>query len=160
MSSLLEKIYHTAGLRLWSFMQVPLLYQVCPVVETLDEHHTIISVPLRRRTRNHLHSMYMGALICGADLAAGLIAFHLMKKNKQKFSIVFKELKAEFLQRPEARTYFHCTEGKKIQQLLQTAQKTGKRAHAPIEVIATCPEKTGDIPIARFTLTLSVKLKT
>ena len=159
MAGLLEKIYHTASLRLWSFMEVPMLFYASPIVEALDENHTVISLPLRRRTRNHLHSMYMGALICGADLASGLIAFHIMKKHKQKFSIVFKDLKAEFLRRPEARTFFHCEDGKKIQKLLQTAKKTGQRAHAPIDVIATCPTKTGDSPIARFTLTLSVKLK-
>jgi hypothetical protein len=103
--------------------------------------------------------MYIGALVCGADLASGLIAFYLMKKHKQKFSIVFKDLKGEFLKRPEARTYFHCNEGKKIQDLLETAAKTGERAHVPIEVIATCPEKSGETPIARFILTLSVKTK-
>src|SRR3989338_7633803 len=110
-----EKIFHTVNLRLWSFVRVPMLYQVCPTVEALDETHTVVSLPLRRRTRNHLNSMYIGALVCGADLASGLIAFYLMKKHKQKFSIVFKDLKGEFLKRPEARTYFHCNEGKKIQ---------------------------------------------
>lgn len=159
MPDFLEKIRQTASLRLWSFIKVPMLYHVCPTVEALDEAHTIVSLPLRRQTRNHLNSMYMGALVCGADLASGLIAFHLMKKQKKKFSIVFKDLKAEFLKRPEARTYFHCQDGGKIQELLNTAQKTGERTHAPIDVVATCPEKTGDIPIARFTLTLSVKMK-
>lgn len=159
MPGLLEKIRQTASLRLWSFIKVPMLYYVHPTVEALDDTHTIVSIPLRRRTQNHLNSMYMGVLVCGADLASGLIAFHLMKKQKKKFSIVFKDLKAEFLKRPEARTYFHCQDGKKIQELLNTTQKTGERAHAPIDVIATCPEKTGDTPIARFTLTLSVKMK-
>ena len=154
-----EKIFHTVNLRLWSLVKVPMLYHVCPTVEALDDTHTIVSLPLRRRTKNHLNSMYIGALVCGADLASGLIAFHLMRKQKEKFSIVFKDLKAEFFKRPEARTYFHCQEGAKIQQLLKTAQETGKRAHAALDVIATCPEKTGDTPIAHFTLTLSVKMK-
>lgn len=159
MAGLWEKICNTASIRLWSLVKVPMLYYVRPTVEVLDDTHTIVSIPLRRRTQNHLNSMYMGVLVCGADLASGLIAFHLMKKQKKKFSIVFKDLKAEFLKRPEAKTHFHCLEGKKIQALLQQAEKTGERAHAPIDVIATCPEKTGDTPIARFTLTLSVKMK-
>ncbi len=159
MWKLLEKINQTVRLRIWSLVKVPMLYHVRPTVEVLDETHTIISLPLRRYTRNHLNSMYIGALVCGADIASGLIAFYLMKKRKKKFSILFKDMKAEFLKRPEARTYFHCYDGKKIKDLLDTTQKTGERAHAPIEVVVTCPEKTGDTPVARFTMTLSVKVK-
>src|SRR3989338_5587502 len=114
-----EKIFHTVNLRLWSLVKVPMLYHVCPTVEALDDTHTIVSLPLRRRTKNHLNSMYIGALVCGADLASGLIAFHLMRKQKKKFSIVFKDLKANFFKLHKKRVNVPT----RLLMLLQPAQK-------------------------------------
>ena len=50
-------------------------------------------------------------------------------------------------------------EGRMIQDMLQRALDTGERQEATVPVIATVPSKFGDEPVARFTLTLSLKRK-
>ena len=44
------------------------------LVEYNDEK-TVIKIPLNRRTRNHLGSIYVGALATGADVTGAYIAF-------------------------------------------------------------------------------------
>ena len=45
----------------------------------LSDDKCVVKVPLKRRSRNHLRSMYFGALAAGADCAGGLIAMRLIE---------------------------------------------------------------------------------
>ena len=149
----------TLGVRLWAFKNVFLLFFVKPSVLELNERRCEVRVPLNWRTRNHLRSMYFGALCIGADCAGGLIAFHLMAKAKAKVSFVFKDMKAEFLKRPEGDVHFSCEDGPAIQALMERTLASGEREEATVHVIARVPKKLGDEPVARFALTLSLKAK-
>ena len=62
-------------LYLFSFFKVPMLFYCRPRIVALDDEKVEIRLPLRRRTKNHLNSMYFGALAVGADVAGGFIAF-------------------------------------------------------------------------------------
>ena len=68
----------TAGVRLWALRNVFLLYFTKPSVLEVNERRCEVRIPLNWRTKNHLQSMYFGALCIGADVAGGLICFHLM----------------------------------------------------------------------------------
>ena len=116
-----------------------------------------IRVPLSRRTRNHLGSMYFGALCTGADAAAAILGFDGLAGTGRPISFIFKDVRAEFLKRPEADVHFACAEGRAIRQLLDKANASGERENLPVHVVATVPTLFGDEPVARFTLTLSVK---
>ncbi|MCF8259072.1 MAG: YiiD C-terminal domain-containing protein [Flavobacteriales bacterium] len=142
----------TIGLR-----QIPLIYYVgARVVETTDRK-TVLRIPLNRRTKNHLGSMYFGALAIGADVTGAWVAFQLLQQSKQEVSIVFKDLKAEFLMRPEGDVHFTCTDSRAIREAFAATIADGKRKNLPVRVIATVPSKTGDQPVAKFELTLSAK---
>ena len=52
----------TLRLRLWALWNIPLIAWVRPKVVSLTEDSCEIRLPLSRRTRNHLRSMYFGAL--------------------------------------------------------------------------------------------------
>lgn len=147
----------TLGVRAWGFKNVFLLYFVQPKVIDVSERRCEVVVPLTWRTKNHLKSMYFGALCIGADIAGGLIAFHLMQKKKLRFSFVFKEIRAEFLKRPEDDVHFTCEDGETVQQLVARADASGEREETMVHVIARVPTKFGDEPVARFEMTLSVK---
>ncbi len=147
----------TMGVRAWAFKNVFLLYFVKPSILQIDEQRCVVRIPLNWRTRNHLRSMYFGALCIGADVAGGLIAFHLMRKLQAQVSFVFKDMKAEFLKRPEADVHFTCEDGPVIQELMHRTIETGERQEATVHVVATAPEKLGDEPVAKFELTLSLK---
>jgi acyl-coenzyme A thioesterase PaaI-like protein len=147
----------TAKVRGWAFRYVFLLYFVKPAILEVNEERCEVVIPLNWRTRNHLKSMYFGALCIGADVSGGLIAFHLATKQKAKISFVFKDLKADFLKRAEDDVNFSCEDGPVIQELLKRTMETGERQEATVHVTARCPRKLGDEPVAQFALTLSLK---
>lgn len=153
----LDRIRATLALRLWAFRKIRLISWVKPrVVELTDERCEIV-IPLNWRTRNHLRSMYFGALCTGADAAAALFAMKASEQASGSFSIIFKDVQAEFLKRPESDVHFVCDEGREILALMKKAAASGERENLPVHVTATVPKLLGPEPVARFTLTLSVK---
>jgi len=150
----------TLQLRLWSFVRVPLLYRVKPSVVELSEERAVISVPLIRRNRNHLDSMYFGVLACGADIAGGLLAAKAIRDSGEVFSLVFRDFKADFLRRPESDTHFVCNEGGRISELLEKALASGEREEMTAHIEAYCPDSENSDPVARFKLTLCLKKRT
>ena len=148
-------------LKLWAlgFFKIPMIFYVSPSVVELDDHRCVIKIPLSRRTQNHWGTMYFGALSVGADCAGGTLAWKLAKdKYKGKVSIIFKDFYAEFFKRPEGHTYFTFEDGDKILQAMETAIQSGERQNIPVTIIATIPSKETD-PVAKFRLTLSLKIK-
>jgi acyl-coenzyme A thioesterase PaaI-like protein len=153
----LDRIRATLALRLWAFRKIRLISWVRPsVVEMTDERCEIV-VPLNWRTRNHLRSMYFGALCTGADAAAALFALKTSARAGGSFGIVFKDVSGEFLKRAESDVHFVCDQGREILALMEKAAASGERENLPIHVVATVPKLLGPEPVARFTLTLSVK---
>jgi acyl-coenzyme A thioesterase PaaI-like protein len=137
--------------------KIPLVNYVGTRIVEATPDYTVIRIPLKRRTKNHLGSMYFGALAIGADVTGAWVAFMLLRKSKQKVSIVFKDLKAEFLMRPEGDVHFTCRDVKAIEACFAATIADGERKNLPVEVIATVPSKTGDKPVAKFLMTLSAK---
>jgi hypothetical protein len=149
----------TLALRYFGFRKIPMLYFVRASVVELTLERAVVKIPLRRRTRNHLHCMYFGALAIGADCSAGLLALKCIRDRKERISPIFKDLKAEFRKRAEGDVLFSCDQGKDIAELVDRAANTDERVEMPVKVIATVPSRLGDEPVARFELTLSLKRK-
>jgi acyl-coenzyme A thioesterase PaaI-like protein len=145
--------------RYFGITKIPLIFFVKPRVIRLDDSQCMIKITLRRRTRNHLKSMYFGVLAVGADLAGGLLAMQLLTTSEHKISLVFKDMQADFLKRVDGDAIFTCKDGEKIRLLVQKVIETGERHHEPINIVVTSPEKYGDEILATFTLTLSLKEK-
>jgi hypothetical protein len=114
-------------------------------------------IPLTWRTKNHLRSMYFGALAVGADASGGLLAMYLIRESGKKVSLVFKSLEAKFLKRPEDDVHFKCEQGTMIQEMIKETVQTGQRITKPLTITATTPKLTGDDPVATFVLALSLK---
>jgi len=147
----------TLALRAFGLFKIPVLFYCRPSVMHIDDNEAVVKIPLRRRTKNHLGSMYFGVLAVGADCAAGLLAMHRIRQSGKKISLVFKDFKAEFLKRPDADVHFVCREGSAVQKLVEETIRSGERVHQTLEIIATTPQLSGDEPVARFELTLSLK---
>jgi len=147
----------TLQVRAFGLLKVPLLAAVRPVVLELDAQRCVVRIPLRRFTRNHLGSMYFGALAIGADVAGGLLAFIALQESRQPISLIFKDLHAEFFRRAEGDVHFTCESGAAQRELVERAASTGERVELPVTVVATVPELAGNEPVARFVLTLSLK---
>ncbi len=149
----------TLYLRWFGFSKIPLLFYVRPSVVLLNNEKVVVRIPFRRRTQNHLKSMYFGALAIGADCAGGLIAMQQIRASKEPVALIFKSLHADFLKRAEGDVFFTCTQGKEIAALVTKAIRCGERVEMPLKISATVPSKFGDEPVAIFTLVLSLKNK-
>ena len=144
----------------WSFFNVPLLFWIRPKIIELNSKRTEIKIPLNRRTKNHLNSLYFGVLAAGADCAGGILAMKLAKESGANISLAFKDFNAKFLKRAEGDTHFICDQGKEISEFVDQVRKSDSRLSKTVQVYAICPDVTGDEPVATFDLTLSLKNKT
>ena len=153
MSKLSSLTYKTWA---WAAIRIPLLFFARPRILELDDEHCVVELRLRRRTRNHLGSMYFGALAIGADTAGGLIAFETIRARKANVSLIFKDFHAEFLQRAEGDVHFTCRDGAAIRELVDRVIASGERETLPVKVVATVPSVSNE-PVAEFTLGLSLK---
>jgi len=160
MSPRFERLKQTFGMRLFGWLKIPLLASVRPSVVELTEARCVVRIPLRRWTRNHLGSMYFGALAIGADCAGGLLAMDQIKRSGQPVSLVFKAFQAAFLKRPEADVYFICEEGAAIRDQVRRALASEERITEPMHIQAAVKLPDGSFePVAEFTLELSLKRK-
>jgi len=155
----LSRLKNTIAIRYWSFLNVPLLYHMKPIVYELSEEKAKICIPLCRKNKNHFNSIYMGSLVGGADLACGILAQHLIKLSKENISIIFKDINAKFIKRPESNAFFICEDGPIIKNLIKKTISSNKRQNHEVEVTAYCPEKFSDEAVAHFTLSLSLKIQ-
>jgi acyl-coenzyme A thioesterase PaaI-like protein len=147
----------TTKLRLWTFAKIPLLFFLRPSVVEAGEGRTVIRISLSRRSRNHLGSMYFGALCAGADLAGALTAMRRIEASGRRISLIFKDMKAQFFKRAEGDVLFSCEDGEAVAGLLRRAIESGEREELPVRIVATVPDKLGPEPVAEFVLTLSLK---
>ncbi|WP_058533071.1 PaaI family thioesterase [Legionella saoudiensis] len=144
----------------WYFchFKVAMIGYLKPKLIKIDEEEIVICLPLRRRSRNHLNSMYFGALSVGADLAGGIHGFYHAELAQCKVSLVFKSFQAQFLRRPESDVYFVCTDGAQVKAMLEETQRTKERVNRPISIGAYTDYPGLTNKVADFTLELSVKL--
>ena len=145
---------------LWYFshFKVPMISYVKPRLIELDDRRIVLCLPLKRRNRNHLHSMYFGALAVGADLAGGLHGFYHAKQAQCKVSLAFKSFQAHFLRRPEADVYFVCDEGEQVKAMIEASQTNGERINKAINIKAYIHYLSQPEEVANFVLELSLKV--
>lgn len=159
MRFLSQKLKTNIFIKYFGFFKVPLIFYCRPKVIEISEESVTLKIPLLRRNKNHVGSMYIGALSVGADLTSAILALNLVNKSKVKIIPIFKDLHADFLKRAEGDVHFVCNEGKIIQAMINDVIEKKIRVNQSINVIAYVPDKLGDEPIAKFSLTLSIKAK-
>lgn len=145
---------------LWYFshFKVALIGYLKPRLIKLTDSDIVVCLPLKRRSRNHLNSMYFGALAVGADLAGGLHGFYHADLAQCKVSLAFKSFQAQFLRRPESDVYFVCTEGNIVKQMIEESKNSKERVNKPISIKAYTDYLTQPEEVADFILELSVKV--
>lgn len=141
---------------LLGIFKIPMIGFVRPRLIYLDDQKVSLKIRLRRRTKNHLNSMYFGALAVGADIASGIHAFYLSEQLGRKVSIAFKNFEGEFIKRAESDVIFDSDQGDLVKKAIMTSLETGERINQQITVYAF---NTDAEEVARFSLTLSVKVK-
>lgn len=153
-----SRLRDTAMLRLFGLWKIPMLAYVRPVVLELSEERCVVRIPLRRRTKNHVDSMYIGVLAVGADCAGGLLAARRIRASGSTVELLFKDFKADYLRRPEGDVLFTCDEGMAVNKAVEKAAASGRRVNLPVQVTAAVVNRPSEA-IAKFTLTLTLKRK-
>ena len=152
-----QKLKTNVLIKILGITKIPLMFFCRPKVVEINSNSVTIKIPFKRRTKNHVGSMYFGALAVGADLSGGLLALEHIRKSKRKINLLFKDFHADFLKRAEGDVHFKCNEGEKIKSLVEQVISTGNRCNTPINVTAYVPSKLGEQPVAKFILALSLK---
>jgi hypothetical protein len=140
---------------LLGFFKIPILHYVRPRLIEINDEKVVLKVSLRRRTKNHLNSMYFGALAVGADIAGGLQSFYFAERYGKKISFAFKSSTAQFLKRAETDTFFESNQGAVIVAALKKSIETGERVNDIVTVIAKNTQ--GEI-VATFEMGISLKV--
>lgn len=150
-------LLETVKIRLYTLFKIPLINYVGPRVIQINNERCEAVIPLTRRTRNHVHSVYFGALAVGADMCIGLLALRHVEKSGKKIVLIFKDFHADFRRLAKGDAHFICAQGKAVKDLIQRTIQSGRREHATINGYATTPRVSGDEVVMKFTLTLSAK---
>ena len=146
-------------MRGFGLLKIPLIAYLRPTVMEMNDERCVMRFPLGRRARNHLNSMYFGALCVGADCAGGVIAMRRIQRSGLPIVFVFKDFKANFRKRADGDVVFTCEDGAALTRLVHRAAESGQREEATVKVVATVPDKYGSEPVADFELTISLKKK-
>src|SRR3990167_7603136 len=101
-----ETLRETVLLRSFGLLKIPLLFFISPTVVEMTDQRCVVKVPLNRRTRNHLKSMYFGVLCAGADCAGGLVAMRMIQEEGNRINLISKDFRAEFMKRAEGDVFF------------------------------------------------------
>lgn len=144
-------------LQFFGFTRIPLIWYVGAKLIEMSENRTVIFIPLSRRTKNHLGSMYFGALAIGADVTGAWLAFDRLRAGNERISVVFKDMQGEFLRRADGDVHFVCEDGLAVYEALNETVRTKQRVNVPVTVNAFVPKHSKTEPVAVFRLTLSAK---
>lgn len=149
-----------ATARLWAFglIKVPMIFTVRPRVQWIDEQGCGILVPLRRKTENHYRTMYFGAIVVGADCAAGILAMHRLPRFDKPISLLFQAVQIDFLRRPDGDLVLVSQDGARMTQSMEEAVRTGQRVSLPIYLSGFVPKQSTTQPVVRAAMTVSMKV--
>jgi len=136
--------------------KIPMLGYVGVKLMDINETSVKVGIKLKRRTKNHLNSMYFGALAVGADVAGGIHAFYFATIHQKNVSFAFKGMNCEFIKRAESDCIFISEDGNKVENAILKSIQTGDRVNETTKVNAY---NTDNELVATFEMIVSVKCK-
>lgn len=140
---------------LMGLFKIPLIGYVRPRLVEINDDSIKVKIRLRRKTKNHLNSMYFGALAVGADIAGGIHVFYYSEIMGKKISFSFKGMKADFLKRAESDVTFESNQGQVIKAGILESIETRERVNKTIIVNAI--DANNEI-VATFEMISSLKV--
>lgn len=140
-------------LKFFSITKVPMLFFTGAKIRQIDEKTCIVQMPFMKFVKNHLGSVYFGALAVGADACVGFLAADKIYDSDKKVNLIFKSFRAQFLKRAVGPVQFICDEGSLIAEMLKETVATGERVNKVIPARAMVYDEI----VAEFELELSLK---
>ncbi|MCI5056966.1 MAG: DUF4442 domain-containing protein [Flavobacteriales bacterium] len=146
-------------LSIFGLTKIPLIFFCRPKILRIDDQSIVVKIPLKRRTRNHLKSMYFGALAVGADVTGGFQAFYASYVLKKNVGLSFKNFKCDFHRLAKGDVHFTCEDTQEVLKMVQETIETGERVERTVNIKATCPDIDPEEIVATMALTISMRYK-
>lgn len=147
----------TAFVNLYGLFKIPLILFVSPRVVEASEKRFVVKIPLSYRTKNHLNSMYFGAMGIGAELSIAAAAVSAISESKQKIDFIFKDFSGQYLKRGDGDVHFICDEVESVKALIEEAKTNPNRLERKLKGYAIVPKTSETDPVMTYELTLSVR---
>lgn len=144
------------SIRTLSLFKVPLLGICRPKVMELSESRGIIQLPFEFLTKNHVGSMYFGALAMGAELSIALPLLARMFEDRAPITFIFKDFQAEFLKRAEDTVHFISEDVAQVNAVVDRALQSGERENGTFRGYAVAASNPVE-KLVEYRLTISVK---
>lgn len=148
-------------LRIYAWIKIPLIGFCSPKVMEIGDSRLVLKIPLGYKTRNHLKSMYFGALAIGAEMSIVIIAVLKIKEHTDaggdRIDFVFKDFKIDFLKRPDGDVHFISEDIKTVVNQIGEAKNSLERINKTMKGYAVVPAIDPHERVAEYELTLSVK---
>lgn len=141
---------------LLSVVKVPLLGLCRPKVIELTASQAKVMIPLKWLTKNHLGSMYFGALAMGAELSIALQVLQRIQQDKAPVSFVFKDFNCKFRKRADTDVFFQCADVGAINALIEQALGGAERVEGHFLGTAFSTRDSQNI-FMEYGLTISLK---
>lgn len=139
---------------------VPMINYSQLSITQLDDKCCIIKMPFIPQNKNHVNSMYFGAITIGTEVAAGILAYHYLDMNNLAPLLVFKDIAGSFLRRAESDTYFICNDFQAISSGIKDLISTQSRVNVTVGVIGVSDLSKPDEKVSDFKITISIKYQT
>lgn len=147
----------TAFVHMYGLLKIPLVLFVSPRVVEATDSRFVLKIPLSYRTKNHLGSMYFGALGIGAELSIAAAAVLAISESKKKIDFVFKDFSAQYIKRAAGDVHFICDQVADVKGLIEEAKTNPARIERKLKGYAVVPSVSATDSVMTFELTLSVR---
>ncbi len=137
-----------------SFFRVPLLSFCSPKLISIEPAR--VAVPLNFLTKNHLRTMYFGALAMGAELSVSVPILEAMFIYKKPISFIFKDFKCNFLKRADTSVIFEFSDVELCRRVIQQAVTSGDRINHTFSGKAYSKNDHANV-FMTFDITVSIK---
>lgn len=104
-------------------------------VEESSTERAVLTLPLKRRTRNHVGSVYFGAQVTLAEICMGLLIFNRYPPGP--YGLLVKRVEVDFHAKAKSDLRATCAPGPEIFAELQRGLESDGQAEAWIEVPLT-----------------------
>ena len=125
-SAFFSLISHPLKFRLFLWKNLPAAYFSGLRVKSANAEESIVSIPYKWFTRNPFRSTYFACLSMAGEMSTGILALAHLYKSSSKVALLVVAVEGKFYKKATGKTYFHCREGRLIQQTIEKAIETGE----------------------------------
>lgn len=151
-----HKLLTSYKFRLYLLLNLPAAFFSGIRIKEFSEEKCTTSVPYKWLTRNPFRSTYFASLAMAAEMSTGVLVLSNTYKRKPSISMLITKMEANYLKKATGTTWFTCTDGVKITEVVNAA---GKEKVGKIISVKSIGRNKNQEPVAEFLFTWSIKEK-